>query len=63
MALSVIANWRLALLAGVIAAAIAATRVRYARLVALALLALVVGLASSGLSAGSDDRTLYRFDC
>jgi len=57
MALSAVANWRLALLAGVIAAAIAATRVRYARPVALALLALVLGLASAGLSAGSDDRT------
>jgi hypothetical protein len=56
-ALSVVANWRLALMVGVIAAAIAATRMRYARLMALALLALVLGLASAGLSAGSDDRT------
>jgi hypothetical protein len=37
MALSITANWRLALLAGVVTAAIAATRMRYARQVALAL--------------------------
>jgi hypothetical protein len=57
IALIAVASWRLALLASVIAAAIAATRMRYARLVALALLALILGLASVGLSAGSNDRT------
>jgi hypothetical protein len=54
MALSAVANWRLALVASMIAAAIAATRMRYAGLVTLALLALVLALASAGLSAGSD---------
>ena len=54
--LTVAANWRFALLAVLSAAAIAATRVRYARPAALALLVLTLGLAGAGLSAGSDDR-------
>ena len=54
--LTVAANWRFALLALLIAAAIAATRVRYARLAALGLLAVMLGLAGAGLSAGADDR-------
>ena len=54
--LTVAANWRFALLALLTAAAIAATRVRYARLGALALLLVALGLAGAGLSAGSDDR-------
>jgi hypothetical protein len=56
VALSAAANWRLALLALLAAAAIGATRVRYARLAALGLLVVMLGLASAGLSAGSDDR-------
>ena len=53
--LTVAANWRFALLALLIAAAIAATRVRYARLAALGC-SRMLGLAGAGLSAGSDDR-------
>lgn len=56
VALATAANWRLALLAALTAAAIAATRIRYARLGALFLLVAVLGLAAAGASAGSDDR-------
>jgi hypothetical protein len=51
-------NWRLALLAAAAAGVIALTRLRYAPVVAVALLAVTVVLAQSGHSAGDDRRDL-----
>jgi hypothetical protein len=50
------ANWRLALVAALTAAAIALTRLRYSPLTAVGLLAIVVVLAATGHTAGSDAR-------
>lgn len=50
------ANWRLALVAALIAGAIALTRLRYAPLVAVVVLAITLVLALTGHTAGSDDR-------
>jgi hypothetical protein len=55
-ALAVGTNWRLALVAALASGAIALTRLRYSELVAVALLAIVLGLAQTGHTAGSDDR-------
>ncbi len=49
-------NWRLALLAALVAGAIALTRLRYAELVAVAVLAITLVLAQTGHTAGSDSR-------
>lgn len=49
-------SWRIALLAVIVAAAIAATRVRYALLAGAALLVAVALLAATGHTAGTDDR-------
>jgi hypothetical protein len=49
-------NWRLALVAGLTAAAIGLTRLRYSPLTAVGLLAIVVLLAQVGLTAGADER-------
>lgn len=60
LAVGLTANWRLALLASLAAAAIAVTRVRYARLCALLALGGVLGLAAAGASAGTDQRTSHQ---
>jgi hypothetical protein len=52
------ANWRLALVAALIAGAIALTRLRYAPLVAVVVLAITLVLAVTGHTAGSDDRDI-----
>ncbi|MEA2148524.1 MAG: hypothetical protein QOD69_354 [Solirubrobacteraceae bacterium] len=49
-------NWRLALVAGFAAGAIALTRLRYSPLVAVTLLAITAVLAQTGHTAGSDHR-------
>ncbi len=49
-------NWRLALLAALVAGAIALTRLRYAELVAVAVPAITLVLAQTGHTAGSDSR-------
>jgi putative copper export protein len=49
-------NWRLAAVAALTAGAITLTRLRYAAMVAVALLAIVLALAQTGHSAGSDHR-------
>lgn len=51
-------NWRLAALAALTAGAIALTRLRYAAVVAVAVLVLTFALAHTGRSAGTDDRDL-----
>jgi hypothetical protein len=51
------ASWRLAALAALLAAAIAAGRFRYAPVAAVAVLAGVALLAATGRSAGSDARS------
>jgi hypothetical protein len=50
------ANWRVALMAELAAAAIALTRMRFAAVVAVVLLAMVVVLSLAGRTAGSDQR-------
>ena len=55
-AIALAANWRLAALSALIAGTIALTRLRYSPLVAVIVLALTLGLALTGHSAGSDDR-------
>jgi hypothetical protein len=54
--LAVGTNWRLAVVAGLTAGAIALTRLRYASVVAVAVLAIMVVLAQTGHSAGGDHR-------
>jgi hypothetical protein len=49
-------NWRLAAVAALTAGAITLTRLRYAAMVAVALLAITLALAQTGHSAGSDHR-------
>jgi hypothetical protein len=49
-------NWRLAVLAGLTAGAIALTRLRYAAIAAVAFLAITLIVAQTGHTAGSDDR-------
>jgi hypothetical protein len=51
-------NWRLAFLAALAAGAVALTRLRYAPVVAVAVLAITLALAATGHSAGSDDRNV-----
>jgi hypothetical protein len=55
--LAVGTNWRLALVAGLTAGAIALTRLRYSAIVAVAMLAITLALAQTGHTAGSDDRS------
>jgi hypothetical protein len=50
------ATWRLAVLAGAVAALLAVTRLRYAPAAAVGTLALVAALAASGRTAGADPR-------
>ena len=50
------ANWRLVLLAALVALAVALTRLRYAAVSALAVLVVVAGLATDGKTAGADQR-------
>ena len=54
--MAVWANWRVALMAQLAAAAITLTRMRYSAGVAAMLLAIVVVLALAGRTAGSDQR-------
>jgi hypothetical protein len=54
--LATFANWRVALLAELAAAAIALTRMRFSGVVAVILFAVVVVLALAGRTAGSDQR-------
>jgi hypothetical protein len=49
-------NWRLAAVAALTAGAITLTRLRYAAMVAVGLLAITLALAQTGHSAGSDHR-------
>jgi hypothetical protein len=49
-------NWRLALVAALAAGAITLTRLRYAAMVAVGLLAITLALAELDLAAGSDRR-------
>lgn len=56
LAVAASSNWRLAFIAALAAGAIALTRLRYAPVAALVLLAITLGLALSGYSAGSDER-------
>jgi hypothetical protein len=49
-------NWRLALVAGLAASAIALTRLRYAAIAAVAFLAITLIVAQTGHTAGSDER-------
>jgi hypothetical protein len=49
-------NWRLAAVAALTSGAITLTRLRYAAMVAVALLAITLALAQTGHSAGSDKR-------
>jgi hypothetical protein len=51
-------NWRLAAVAALTAGAITLTRLRYAAIVAVGLLAITLALAQTGHSAGSDHRDL-----
>lgn len=55
-AIALAANWRVALVAALIAGAIALTRLRYSPLVAVVVLAITLVLALTGHTAGSDDR-------
>ena len=49
-------NWRLAAVAALTAGAITLTRLRYAAMVAVGLLAITLALAQTGHTAGSDHR-------
>src|SRR5512144_1076261 len=60
VAVGLVANWRLALLAALAALAIAVMRVRYGGLCALIALVAVLGLAGAGASAGTDQRAAAR---
>jgi hypothetical protein len=54
------ANWRVALMAELAAAAVALTRMRFSAVVAVVLLAMVVVLSLAGRAAGSDQRARDR---
>jgi uncharacterized protein YacL len=54
--IGLVANWRLGLVVALIAGAIALTRLRYAPLVAVVVLAVTLVLALTGHTAGTDDR-------
>jgi hypothetical protein len=56
--LAVGTNWRLALIAGLAAGAIALTRLRYSAIVAVAFLGITLLVAQTGHSAGSDHRDI-----
>ena len=56
VAIAGVSNWRLAAVAALAAGAITLTRLRYAAMVAVGLLAITLALAQTGHSAGSDHR-------
>ena len=56
VAIAAATNWRLAAVAALTAGAITLTRLRYAAMVAVGLLAITLALAQTGHSAGSDRR-------
>lgn len=56
VAIASAANWRLAFVAALTAGAIILTRLRYAALVAVGVLAVTLALAQTGRSAGTDTR-------
>jgi hypothetical protein len=56
LAIASAANWRLAFVAALTAGAVVLTRLRYAALVAVGVLAVTLALAQTGRSAGTDTR-------
>ena len=58
VAIAAASNWRLAAVAALTAGAITLTRLRYAAMVAVGVLAITLALAQAGLSAGVDQRDI-----
>ena len=57
VAIGVLANWRVGLVAALAAAAIALTRTRFCAMAALGVLVVVLALVASGRTAGVDARS------